>query len=57
MHYWYNIERDIKCSEFTPYFIMYDGGNLIGFGFVVMGKVKTSKRIEKVPIKTIDVSI
>lgn len=35
-HYWYDISKDMSCNDFTPFFVMYNGGHLttfaVGFG-------------------------
>jgi hypothetical protein len=45
MHYWYDVTSDMPCDKFFPIFLMYDGGNLFGFGWA-MNAGLTSKRYE-----------
>ena len=39
MHYWYDISADMKCSDFAPWFLMYNDGELNSFGFSNFGKL------------------
>ncbi|XP_078587700.1 uncharacterized protein LOC144868873 [Branchiostoma floridae x Branchiostoma japonicum] len=32
-HYWYNVSRDMDCDRFFPVFLMYNSGDLNGFGW------------------------
>jgi hypothetical protein len=36
IHYWYEISNEMSCNDFTPFFVMYNGGELttfaVGFG-------------------------
>jgi len=48
VHYWYNITTDMNCDYFQPYFLMYNYGDLTGFGFATAGMFK-SQRYEHPP--------
>uniref|UniRef100_A0A1I8FB74 BHLH domain-containing protein n=1 Tax=Macrostomum lignano TaxID=282301 RepID=A0A1I8FB74_9PLAT len=34
-HYWYNMRKNMNCDDFMPYFLLYNGGKLDGFGFAM----------------------
>jgi len=39
LHYWYNVREDMSCSEWFPYFFLFNKGNLNAFGFTPPGDV------------------
>lgn len=47
-HYWYNIRKDMDCNEFAPFFLLYNGGKLNGYGFATFGNLKND-RVENPP--------
>jgi hypothetical protein len=36
-HYWYNVSEDLPCDEMFPAFLLYNQGELTGFGWAVQG--------------------
>lgn len=36
-HYWYNMSVDLDCNEFFPVFLLFNQGELTGFGWSVQG--------------------
>lgn len=47
-HYWYDISRDMNCEDFFPMFLLYNGGDLNGFGWATSGQFD-SPRVEHPP--------
>jgi len=45
LHYWYNVRTDMTCDEFFPFFVLYNGGRVNGFGFAI-NTMLTSTRYE-----------
>ncbi|CAH1637594.1 unnamed protein product [Spodoptera littoralis] len=45
LHYYYNMTTDLECTSTTMFtwFPLYDGGELVGMGFMVPGKVNLPK--------------
>jgi len=53
MHYWYNMRSDMDCkNELYPVFLLYDQGELNGFGFAVGGNFE-NPRFEHPPVFTL----
>jgi len=44
-HYWYKISKSMDCTDFYPFFVMYNGNKLNAFGFV-MDSNQGSSRFE-----------
>ncbi|RVE44600.1 hypothetical protein evm_010738 [Chilo suppressalis] len=42
-HYYYNMTRDMKCEDLLPWFALTNGGEMIGTGFMMFGKLATQK--------------
>jgi len=47
-HYWYDLSDDMSCDRFFPVFLLYNGGELNGFGWA-LGADLTSKHYEHPP--------
>lgn len=47
-HYWYNTSEDMDCDDFWPVFLLYNSGELTGFGWA-MGADLTSPHVEHPP--------
>jgi len=45
LHFWYNVRSDMPCSEFAPFFLLYNKNKLNAFGFAVNAGL-TSPRYE-----------
>lgn len=50
-HYWYDISRNMKCEDFFPVFLLYNGDKLNGFGWALQGDVKSSRVEHPTPDK------
>ena len=37
MHYFYSVNKDLKCENFEPFCALYSNTELIGFGFISLG--------------------
>lgn len=37
MHYFYKVNKDLKCENFEPFFALYSNTQLIGFGIIPFG--------------------
>ncbi|CAF0866076.1 unnamed protein product [Rotaria sordida] len=48
IHYWYDNRLDKSCSDFFPSFLMYNKGQLSGFGWNIVANLNFSRRIERV---------
>lgn len=48
-HYWYNVRKDMDCNDFAPFFLLYNGGKLNGFGFAGFGNLQNTDRVEHPP--------
>lgn len=55
MHYWYDNRLDLDCRVFFPSFLMYDKGQLAGFGWGVAGKYDYTNRTEYPPLPVLNV--
>ncbi|XP_012945640.1 uncharacterized protein LOC106013718 [Aplysia californica] len=47
-HYWYDLEKDMNCGDIFPVFLLYNGGQLTGFGWAMVNDVR-SVRYEHPP--------
>ncbi|RUS79208.1 hypothetical protein EGW08_013037 [Elysia chlorotica] len=45
-HYWYNISKDMNCDSFYPVFLMYNNGELTGFGWAFVNANLSSLNYE-----------
>lgn len=45
MHYWYDVTVDMPCNKFFSAFLMYNDGDLTGFGWAINAEL-TSPRYE-----------
>lgn len=52
-HYWYDISNNMNCDNFFPMFLLYNGGKLNAFGFVMQGNFESS-RYEHPPARVLD---
>lgn len=43
VHYWYDLSTDMPCDHFFPFFLLYNGGKLNGFGFIFNVNVQTPR--------------
>ncbi|XP_060805302.1 uncharacterized protein LOC106129042 [Amyelois transitella] len=43
-HYYYNMTKQMKCEDLLPWFALVDDGELIGTGFMMVGKLATQKQ-------------
>ncbi|XP_032217785.1 uncharacterized protein LOC116601181 [Nematostella vectensis] len=50
-HYWYNISNNMNCEDFYPVFIMYNGGELNGFGWNIQKDLKSLRYEHPTPDK------
>jgi len=41
--YAYNVTKDMPCDMFFPAFLLYDGGQLFGFGWAINTKLTSSR--------------
>ena len=48
-HYWYDNRLDTDCKQFFPSFLLYNKGQLSGFGWDIMKKLDHSRRTEFPP--------
>jgi hypothetical protein len=53
LHYWYDNRLDLDCDFFFPVFLMYNKGELTGFGWATVGKYEFSKRTEYPPLSAL----
>ncbi|KAK3730776.1 hypothetical protein RRG08_015692 [Elysia crispata] len=42
-HYWYNVQPDMECESFFPVFLLYNGGELNGFGWALFADLNSDK--------------
>ncbi|CAG0921509.1 unnamed protein product [Notodromas monacha] len=47
-HFWYRVSPDLDCNEFFPAFLLYNQGELTGFGWAVQG-IYESDHVEYPP--------
>ena len=49
VHYWYDNRIDTDCTRFLPAFLLYNRGQLSGFGWDIAKKLEFSRRTEYPP--------
>lgn len=45
----------MDCNDFAPFFLLYNSGELNGFGFAAFGKLEGTSRVEYPPQSAIRV--
>lgn len=55
-HYWFDNRLEINCEQFLPAFLLYNKGQLTGFGWDIARKLNISTQTEFPPKEAIFVS-